>query len=50
MKYLGFKLLDFVIRNKSINFSLKKELKPKFLLSCFMKLALDVFIQVLSGT
>ena len=39
MKYLRFKLkiLCYGIR---VNFSLKKELKPKFLLRCFMKLAL----------
>ena len=41
MKYLRFKLkiLWYGIR---VNFSLKEELKPKFLLSCFVKLAPDV--------
>ena len=40
MKYLRFKLmiLWYGIR---VNFSLKKELKPKFLLTCFVKLAPD---------
>ena len=39
MKYVRFKLKIswYGIR---VNFSLKKELKPKFLLSCFAKLAL----------
>ena len=42
MKYLRFKLkiLSYGIR---VNFSLKKELKPKFLLSCFVKLGPDEY-------
>ena len=38
MKYLRFKL-KILWYGVKINFSLKKELKPKFLLSCFVKLA-----------
>ena len=34
---VSWNILDFVIRIR-INFSLKKELKPKFLLSCFVRL------------
>ena len=43
MKYLIFKLkiLWYGIR---VIFSLKKELKPKLLLSCFVKLTLESFI------
>ena len=37
MKYLRFKL-KILLYGIRINFSLKKEFKPKFLLSCIVKL------------